>query len=105
MRWGCYGYRIPTANTGEMEQVSTDDGTARIVFGPEAHGLVPALAALCEIELAVDIHLRDGSVIGGVLAEIVSEHLALRGFDDASVAHTDELFLVPIGDISCVEVP
>jgi hypothetical protein len=53
----------------------------------------------------VDIQLRDGSVLGGVLAEVLSEHLALRGFDDAAATHTDELTLVPLSNISLVEIP
>jgi hypothetical protein len=88
-----------------MDQISPGDSTARINFGPESFWLGPALAALCEFELAVDIQLRDGSVLGGVLAEVLSEHLALRGFDDAAATHTDELTLVPMSNISRIEIP
>jgi hypothetical protein len=88
-----------------MDQYPLDDGTARIVFGAEAHGLGPALAALCEIELAVDIRLRDGTTRAGVLSEVVSENLVLRGFDDATATHTEELILVPLSEISRVDIP
>jgi hypothetical protein len=102
---GCVTHREAPANTGGMDQSLSGDGTACIVFGPEAYGLGPALSALCEIELAVDIQLRDGRALSGVLAEVVSEHLILRGFDDSSATHTDEMTLVPLADISRVEVP
>jgi hypothetical protein len=88
-----------------MDKHAQGEGATHIVFGPEAYGLGPALAALCEIELAVDIQLRDGRALSGVLAEVVSEHLILRGFDDSAATHTDELTLVPLADISRVEVP
>jgi hypothetical protein len=81
------------------------DGKARIVFSPDAYGLKPALMALCEIELAVDIQLRDGTALAGVPVEVVSEYLVLRGFDGATATHTDEMTLVPLDHIAYVEVP
>ena len=81
------------------------EGSTVIVFAPEASGVEFALAALCDVELAVDITLRDGSLIGGVLAEVVSGYLSLRGFNDGTAQHTDDLTLIPIEDISRVVVP
>ncbi len=88
-----------------MDALSDDDGWTRIDFAPGAHWLSVALAPLCEHELAIDIQLRDGSLIGGVLAEVVSGHLALRGFNDETVEHTDELMLIALEDIARVVVP
>jgi hypothetical protein len=87
--------------TGDSQQ---SDLGATIAFGPEAEGLEQALAAICELELAVDIELRDGSAIEGVLVEVVSGHLALRGWDAAAASFTTELRLVPVADIVGVKV-
>ena len=59
----------------------------------------------CDTEFAVDVQLRDGTVLEGVLAEVISGHLALRGFDNSSATHTGEMTLVPLANIARVIVP
>jgi hypothetical protein len=83
---------------------NTDQGWATIAFGPETEGLVVALTSLCQLTLAVRIELRGGGDIDGVLSEVVNDHLTLRGFDNQLAVHTDDLILVPVGDIARVEV-
>jgi transcriptional antiterminator Rof (Rho-off) len=83
---------------------TNDPGWATIAFGPESEGLSVALTSLCQLSLAVRLELRDGRRLDGVMSEMVSEHLAIRGFDNQLAIHTDELMLILVADIARVEV-
>ena len=79
-------------------------GWAEIVFGPESGEVGVALGALCALCLAVTIELRDGSCVDALLSEVIQNHLAVRGWDQAALDHTDELILLPLGSVARVTI-
>jgi hypothetical protein len=67
---------------------------------PDSGEVGVALGALCELSLVVEVELRDGSSVDGVLSEVVCDHLAVRGWDEAALGHTDELALLPLSSVA-----
>lgn len=79
-------------------------GWAEIVFGPDSGEVGVVLDALCACCLAVTIELRDGSFVDAVLSEVIHHHLAVRGWDEATLVHTDELTLLPLSSVARVTI-
>jgi len=83
---------------------SPKPGWTVIAFGPESGEVGVALSALCALSLAVGIELRDGSKIDAVLADLIHDHFAVRGWDESASCHTDELTLLPLSSVAQVTI-
>lgn len=74
------------------------------MFGPDSGELGVALDALCACYVAVTIELRNRSRADAVLSEVICDHLVIRGWDEATLPHTDELFLLPLSSVARVTI-
>jgi hypothetical protein len=91
-------------NGGEHWEKFFSGVSSSITFGPEADGLGPALATLCEQHLAVALILKDGERVTGVLSEVAGDVLLVHGFDEAKAVETDDLTPIALSDIKRVEI-